>query len=246
MGLFEKLKAKNQRARVESPVKIVFLGDSVTHGCFEVYEGENGKIKTVFDHNAVYHRQFQEMTAVLFPESPVSVINAGISGDSAPGGLERLERDVLACKPDMAVVCYGLNDAMGGLDKIGSFSDALASIFSALAENGIEALYMTPNMMNTYVSSDIRGEWLRDVAHQTAHVQNDGVLDAYVSAAKEVCQAHHVPVCDIYAKWKRLQALGTDTTRLLSNLVNHPTREMHSLSARSLVETIIFDTPISK
>ena len=36
------------------------------------------------------------MFALLYPGVPVQFINAGISGDNAPSGLQRLERDVLA------------------------------------------------------------------------------------------------------------------------------------------------------
>ena len=46
-----------------------------------------------------------------------------------------------------------------------------------------------------------------------------------------------ITVCDVYSKWKKL-AETTDTTLLLANRINHPTREMHDLFADSLFETI--------
>ncbi len=39
------------------------------------------------------------------------VINAGVSGDNTVDGLERMERDVLAHKPDGVTVLFGANDA---------------------------------------------------------------------------------------------------------------------------------------
>jgi acyl-CoA thioesterase-1 len=72
---------------------VVFLGDSITHG----------------------HRLAQE---VAFPHRlgdalGVRAINAGISGDTTEGGLARLDRDVLAHRPELVVVELGVNDAFG-------------------------------------------------------------------------------------------------------------------------------------
>lgn len=47
------------------------------------------------------------------------------------------------------------------------------------------------------------------------------------------------PVCDCYAQWKQLQAAGVNTTELLSNKLNHPTREMNWLFAVSLLRSIL-------
>ncbi|MBQ8525468.1 MAG: hypothetical protein IJ460_01945 [Clostridia bacterium] len=46
-------------------------------------------------------------------------------------------------------------------------------------------------------------------------------------------------MCDCYAKWKKLSETE-DTTMLLVNRINHPTREMHELFAQSLFE-LLFD-----
>ena len=66
------------------PVTIAFLGDSVTQGCFEVYEKSKGEIETVFDKNHAYHNYVAKIFSILFPSVPVNIINAGISGGSAP------------------------------------------------------------------------------------------------------------------------------------------------------------------
>ena len=46
-------------------------------------------------------------------------------------------------------------------------------------------------------------------------------------------------MCDCYADWKRMDAVGIDTTALLSNHINHPTRALHWLFAWRLFETIL-------
>ena len=46
-------------------------------------------------------------------------------------------------------------------------------------------------------------------------------------------------VCDCYAKWKLLSQNGVDTTALLANGINHPSREMAWMFAYSLLETMM-------
>ena len=48
----------------------------------------------------------------------------------------------------------------------------------------------------------------------------------------------NIPVCDCYAIWKKLYESGVSTTELLSNKINHPSREMNKLFAVELVRTM--------
>ena len=84
------------------------------------------------------------------------------------------------------------------------------------------------------------GELCRNIAQSIVQTQNGGVLDLYIQAAVALCAREQVPVCDCYARWKRLQESGADTTGLLANYLNHPTRQMHWLFAAALADTILF------
>ena len=66
-----------------------------------------------------------------------------------------------------------------------------------------------------------------------------------MEAARCVCRECGVVLCDCYKKWKLLEQSGVDTTALLSNHINHPTREMSWLFAVSLFETILDDHVIN-
>ena len=218
---------------------IVFFGDSVTQGCFEIFETNGDDIGVVYDPVNAYHAQFSRMLAHLIPNAPVSIVNAGISGDSTEGALARIDRDVLAHNPDLTVVCFGLNDSVGdGRDGADSYADRLETIFRKLVESGSEVIYLTPNMMCTEVSSKLKHTPFMNLASEIARIQNDGVLTLYLEKGKQMARACGVRICDVYAKWLRLSEMGVDTTALLSNSINHPTREMNQLFAWSLLETI--------
>lgn len=238
MEIVKKLSAKAKDNMNMPGVTVAFLGDSVTQGCFEIYRKSENEIETVFDKNNAYHTHFAKALSVLYPSVPVNIINAGISGDRAPHALERMDNDVISHNPDLVVVCFGLNDSFGGKENIGSYTDALRNIFLKLKEKDIEIIFMTPNMMNTYVSYSIQDELLKNVANDTFKVQMDGILDYYLDEAKKVCNELGVRVCDCYAKWKKLYDNGVDITELLSNKMNHPSRDMNWLFAISLLETM--------
>lgn len=217
---------------------IAFLGDSVTQGCFEVYQNKD-KMEVVFDSCAGYAQKVKEILDFLYPKAPVSVLNAGVNGGSAPLGKEILERDVLAFKPDLLIVCFGLNDSNGGMDGVAGYKNCLKEIFQIAQKAGIETIFMTPNMMNTDASRVSPGNILEPLADIFAKCQLEGVFDAYMDAAREACKEEGITICDCYAIWKLMHENGVDINRLLSNGLNHPVREMCYMFAWELVKTII-------
>ena len=236
MRITQLLNAK-QNGLAENPVPTVaFLGDSVTQGCFELLPRPNGGFDAVFDGESVYHRILAARLSVLYPDAPVNILNAGVSGDGTELGLRRLERDVLRYHPDLTVVCFGLNDCHGGDAGIARYRTELGEIFRRLRENGSEIIFMTPNMMNTKISNRLSAPDLRAIAEKCMHLQQDGVLTRYLDAGRAVAAECGVPVCDIYARWQAMARGGVDTTALLANGINHPTRQMHALFADSLLE----------
>jgi acyl-CoA thioesterase-1 len=71
---------------------------------------------------------------------PVTIINAGVSGDTTAGGLARLDW-VLADKPDAVILELGANDALRGIDPDVT-RDNLDKILARLKQDGIKVLLM--------------------------------------------------------------------------------------------------------
>ena len=236
MKIIQKMKARAEDRHQEG-VTLAFLGDSITQGCFELYKRrESGAISTIYDKQHTYEQYLFDIFSILFPTVPLSIINAGISGDKAFHGVERVERDVIRHQPDLTVVCYGLNDSKR--EELEVYLQSLDGIFTKLKEAGIEVIFMTPNMMNTRISDHISDPSIIKIAEACQRIQNEGILEAHLEAAKELCKKHGIPVCDCYAIWKTLANNGVDTTELLANKINHPTREMNRLFAIELTRTM--------
>jgi lysophospholipase L1-like esterase len=70
---------------------VVFLGDSITAA-------------------RTYGKIVENYTLLRFPGRKVRFINSGWGGDTAAGGLKRLERDVFAHETTVLIVAYGVND----------------------------------------------------------------------------------------------------------------------------------------
>ena len=240
--VLKKISYKNDDALHHLPVTIGFLGDSVTNGCFEVFpamtdHGEDG-FDVVFESEQGYTAQFRRILSMLYPKAQINIINAGISGDSAPSGLARMERDLLPYRPDLTIVCYGLNDCFGGIDGIERYHNALVGIIRRLQEARSEVILMTPQPICSRVHTQLRGEGLRTFAKTLESSFSEGIFDRYMQAARAAAAETQVPVCDVYAKWMSMYQNGVDITDLLSNYLNHPTREMHQLFAWSLLDIL--------
>ena len=239
MNIVSKLARRNADAFENAPVLIACLGDSVTHGCFEVWLDRFGHIDGRCDQEDGYVSGIRRRLNRLYPTAAVSVLNAGIGGDNAPGGLKRLERDVLRFSPDLVTVNFGLNDAMSGMEGLGKYRDAMDGIFARLIDGGIESMLVTPNRMCSYVSSHIAYDRLREIAAEAAKIQNDGVLDAYVQTAREVAARRGVPVADAYRVWCSMDRNGVDTTAMLCNDINHPTPEAHGIFVEAIIQQML-------
>lgn len=238
--IIEKIKKKQENLKENAPITIVCIGDSITQGCFECYMKTPTALETVFDYNSAYSTRLRELFALLYPNVQVNVINSGISGDNALGGLARLERDVFYYNPDLVIVSFGLNDSYGGPERLYLYTDALEKIFKQLAERNIDCIFLTENCMNTVVSCHLKEEKLIEVAKDYSRVQNAGFVELYFETAKKVCEKYSVKVCDMYPIWKTMEQSGIEVTELLANKLNHPIREFHYYIAIKLLEIILF------
>lgn len=229
MKISEKLLMDQSGLIENGPITIVAFGDSVTHGA--VGPGE-------INYETVYWNRLRKKINDVRNYVPVNVINAGIGGITAKESLKLMEGQAFAHNPDLIIVCFGLNDVNGTLE---DYISSLRTIFEECNNRGIQTIFMTPNMLNTYVAEDTEKCFL-DYAAKTAQMQISGRMDKYMNAACDLANSMGVEVCDCYSKWKEISKTE-DTTLLLANRINHPTKEMHELFADSLFNVIFKDKP---
>ena len=90
------------RLQQSRSLKIVAIGSSSTAGA-GASQPRNA-----------YPDQLEEDLARLFPGHAIDVVNAGANGQEVPDMLARLDRDVLAHKPDLVIWQFGSNGLLRG------------------------------------------------------------------------------------------------------------------------------------
>ncbi len=164
-----------QQKDQEAPISftILALGDSLTEG-FGVDEKEN------------YPSQLQN----ALPDH-IKVINAGLSGETSSGLLNRLDW-VLKQKPDLTILTIGANDAMRGLPldlTKQNIDNAIKRIKQSGSEVILAGMQIYDNLGSDYVTEfkDIYPQlaqkhqiplipfFLQHIAGDSQYNQNDGI-----------------------------------------------------------------------
>ncbi len=202
------LRRSNAMAGSESVV-IVALGDSVTAGWLE---------HGVLDSDAAYPALFRRRLASLYPSAMISLVNAGLGGENVAGARARVDRDVLRHRPNLVLVCLGLNDARAGRDAAAEFGLALERLVAHIqTQSEADVLLLTPNT---------RGDALTD----------DGTVAEFVRQIRGVAKNCGVGLADVHAVYQGAIRMGAAPADLLSNRVSHPTREGHQIFAGVLMQ----------
>jgi lysophospholipase L1-like esterase len=101
---------------------VVFLGDSITAA-------------------RTYGKLIENYTLLRFPDRKVRFVNAGWGGDTAAGGLKRLDRDVFSHNPTVVTVAYGVNDIGWGTkadaEHKQAYLDGIRGIVEACRKRGV-------------------------------------------------------------------------------------------------------------
>ena len=146
---------------------MVFYGDSITE-------------------QLQYTRYVMNYYALRYPDLRISFRNAGWSGDSAPGGLERLQRDVLSLKPALVSICFGMND--GGYRAFDQrlydeYMQGMTGLVKQLKQAGVKVVLLTPGV----VDEDIENKGY------------NATLARFGDGVKELAAKDRVPVYDLHA-----------------------------------------------
>ena len=117
--------------RGEAVVPVVCFGDSITG----VYYHTGGR------------RAWCDMLGIalgkIYPKAQIRMINAGISGNTTSQGIARMEKDVIAHKPRLVVVMYGMNDVVRTEPQV--FRENLRTIVGRCRASGAAVVLCTPN-----------------------------------------------------------------------------------------------------
>jgi lysophospholipase L1-like esterase len=199
---------------------VLFQGDSITDCGRNKETGE--------DLGGGYPAKVAAVWEALFPDSGVSFVNRGISGNRAKDLLERYEKDFKAVKPDLVSILIGINDTWRRYDKNDPTDAALFERhYRALLENlkrdmpGTPLVIIEPFLLNSIPE---RSSWREDL---------DPKIQVVRSLAKEYAD-FFIPMDGIFVRYT---VEGIKETEMAADGV-HPTPLGHGIIASEWLRTI--------
>lgn len=170
------------------------------------------------------------------------VINAGVGGNTTVLARQRFHSDVLAHKPKLVILSFGINDAAVDVSKdataprvsLGEYEVNLRYFITELRAIGANTIFFTPNPLAwTPLLKDLYGKPPYD---PNTNAGFNVVLEDYAAAMRRVAADENVPLVDIRAELAAL-AERTGIERLLLDGM-HPNDTAHRLIADRLLESM--------
>lgn len=194
----------------QEPVRIVCIGDSITG----VYYHSGGR--------RAYPELLQLALKQLYPQAQITVRNAGISGDTTTGGLKRLERDVLAHKPQLVTIMFGMNDLVK--TPVDVFKKNLREMIARCRTSGAEVVLCT---QNSVVETEPRPS---------------ARLAEFTQSIRDVAKEESLVVADCFAAFEAVHTADALEWNLLLSDAIHPNMAGHKLFAETLAQAITGQT----
>jgi len=190
----------------ETVVRVVCFGDSITG----VYYHTGGR------------RAWCDMLGIAlgkaYPKAQIRMINAGISGHATSQGLARMEKDVLAHKPQLVVVMFGMNDVVR--TDAERFEANLRTIVRRCRESEAAVVLCTPNSVYPNPTRPMTR------LAQFAQIVRDVATDMLVRLA------------DCFAAYEDTRREDVTRWRLLMSETIHPGMNGHKFFAEVIAENI--------
>jgi acyl-CoA thioesterase I len=206
-GYFDSLVAA---MRVEWPnnrtLNLVAHGHSVPAGYFKTPD-----IRTFDSYPHLFHLGLKQR----FPHALLNMVVTARGGEHSESGAERFERDVLAVRPELVTIDYGLNDRGIGLDRARS---CWSFMIRKSSEAGAKVILLTP-------TGDSR---------VTDFLSDRDLLSRHAAQIRELALEFQVPLVDSHRMYQEHVRNGGAITDLLSQ-VNHPNRRGHEWIANALL-----------
>lgn len=182
-------------------ITIVFHGHSVPAGYHKTPE-----VRTFESYPHLVHRTLKGK----FPHAVVNVLVTAIGGEESPKGASRFENDVLARRPDLIFIDYGLNDRTVS-EQI--TQAAWTSMLGAAQARSVPVILITPTG-----------------AADVDYNDPDDKLARRAEIIRAVGMETGTPVADVQKRWAEFVRDGGDQEALLSQ-INHPNLAGHQLAA---------------
>jgi acyl-CoA thioesterase-1 len=194
--------AIHQRLQSQKPFVIAGLGDSLTYG-WMVQKG-------FFD-------RFVDTLETRNPSSAVTRINAGVPGDTADGGLMRLDK-LLSQGPHVVTIQFGLNDMCHNIKE---------DEFQSTVESIVRRILKVRSIPVLVTSCPLRWK------------EGARIASAFYDGIRAAANSTDVPCASLDLYWQRIAGPPSQWDDLMQSDDVHPTDKGHKLMADGLFEAVM-------
>lgn len=212
-------------AAPQRPFTVVAFGDSTT--------AERGELP-------IYPRLLEE---ALAKGGPARVINAGVRGETTAAARLRWN-DVLAAKPEVVVIQFGINDAAvdvwrsppaaGPRVALEDYGRNLRGFVGDAKARGATVILMTPNPLCW--TPRLRALYGKPPYRADLDTGLNPILREYVEVVRRVAKEEGCELVDVFARFLAEASGGCPSELLLDGM--HPNAAGHRLIADELVRVL--------
>ena len=196
----------NQRLTDGRLTRIVCFGDSIT-GVY--YHSGSQRAWTDMLENALQKAN---------PGADLQMVNAGISGHTTVNALARIEKDVIAKKPHLVVVMFGMNDVTRVPIEI--YEENIREIVDRCQGIGAAVVLCTPNGVSANAD------------------RPEEKLEKFAGVVRSVAADEQLPLVDFLKDWQQFRDRDPVGWSLIMSDAIHPNMNGHVRFAELIAESI--------
>ncbi len=166
LSLGTRLPRTAARLKAGGPLKVVAVGSSSTTGLW------------VLSSAATYPEVMRRELGRLRPDLRIEMVNSGRIGKTIPGDITRLDRDVLAYRPDLVVWQLGTNDVVWG-GRVDGLKDQIVQGIRAIKTSGADVVLMDLQYTPVVLASSGHSP-MQDIIAEAARQERVGLFPRFV------------------------------------------------------------------
>ena len=213
--------------------RIVFLGDSITHA-------------------GTYVQYVDAYLRTRFPERQIELINLGLSSETVTGLSEpdhpyprpdlheRIDRVLAQARPNVVVLCYGMNDGIYypfAEERFAKFRASIREMVDRIRRSGAQVILMTPPPFDPgTIASHLVPAGAPKYSYAAPYADYDATLARY-AAWEMTLRSRSQTVVELHkATWDFMAAVHKDLPgyHLAADGI-HPNASGHAIIARQLL-----------
>jgi acyl-CoA thioesterase-1 len=205
MSIGARLPRTETQLKSGARLRVVALGSSSTVGLW------------VANSAATYPAVMRQELTRLMPNAQIELINSGRVGDSIPGSIARIERDVLSHRPDLVIWQLGTNDIAWGGQATG-LDELMTRGIRTLRSRGSDVILMDQ-------------QYSRQVLSSSQHSQMQAMIAS-------VARKEHVGLFSRFDLMRNSVKAGLSTSALVSWDGLHNSKEGYDCIGRAIARAI--------